>query len=205
MPKITKLTQQKRHPDRYSVYLDGAFAFGLSSLDVSNAGLREGQSILDTEVDQWVRLSEEGAWYNKAIGLISYRRRSRHELDDYFRRQQVDPELANKVIDHLVAIGLVDDQAFASAWVADRQLLRPRSTRMLQVELMKKGIARDVIKAVLDELEPDSELDQLVSLIEIKRRQSRYEDPHKLMGYLARQGYGYDAIKKALARLDDES
>jgi SOS response regulatory protein OraA/RecX len=51
----------------------------------------------------------------------------------------------------------------------------------------------------------DSELDQLVRLIEVKRRQSRYGDPQKLLGYLARQGYGYDTIKKALMRLDEDS
>ncbi len=204
MPQITNLVQQKRHPDRYSVYLDGAFAFGLSSLDVSNAGLRMGHVVSTTEVDEWVRLSEEGSWYNKAIGLISYRRRSRHELQEYFRRKDVDDELSSKVIERLETIGLIDDRGFAAAWIADRQLLRPRSTRMLQVELMKKGISRDDIKEALATIEPDSEITQLMQLIETKRRQSRFHDSQKLMGFLARQGYGYDAIKKALARLDDQ-
>ncbi len=204
MPQVTKLVQQKRHPDRYSIYLDGVFAFGLSSLDVSNAGLRVGRSVSADEVASWIRLSDEGSWYNKAIGLISYRRRSRKELQDYFRRKDIDDELSIKVIGRLETAGLVDDAAFASAWIADRQLLRPRSTRMLEVELMKKGIARELIKSALEELDSDTEIEQLISIIEAKHRQSRYADPQKLMGYLARQGYSYDIIKKALARSVDD-
>ncbi len=55
-----------------------------------------------------------------------------------------------------------------------------------------------IIKSVLEEDETD-ELNVLLVEVDKKRRQSRYQDDAKLMQYLARQGYGYEDIKKALA------
>jgi SOS response regulatory protein OraA/RecX len=68
---------------------------------------------------------------------------------------------------------------------------------------MQKGVARDIIAGALAELGDEGQDQMLVDLIEKKRLQTRYQDPDKLMQYLARQGFGYDQIKKALARLDD--
>jgi regulatory protein len=140
MPQVTRLIQQKRHPDRYSIYLDGAFAFGLSSLDLSNSGLREGQLLSVEDIDNWIRLSEEGSWYNRVVGLISYRRRSRREITDYLHRKDVEDELITKLLDRLEGIGLLDDRAFAAAWIADRRLLRPRSNRHHQRFIIGTGV-----------------------------------------------------------------
>jgi SOS response regulatory protein OraA/RecX len=59
-----------------------------------------------------------------------------------------------------------------------------------------------VIRQVLEEDET-TDRDTLKQLVIKKRQQSRYQDDTRLMQYLARQGYGYDDIKKAL-RGDDE-
>lgn len=203
MPIITKLVQQKRHPDRYSVYLDGVFSFGLSSLDVSTSGLRSGMLVSNEQVNNWQRFSEEGNWYNRAVNLISYRRRSQKEVVDYLKTKDVDDEVIKHVVERLTDLNLINDRDFADAWIADRQLLRPRSTKMLVVELMKKGISRDIIKDAISGIDHDFVVEQLMKIIESKRKQTKYADDQKLMGYLARQGYEYEVIKKALKRLDD--
>ena len=38
----------------------------------------------------------------------------------------------------------------------------------------------------------------------IAKKRSKYPDEQKFMQYLARQGFGYDAIKSALATADEE-
>lgn len=203
MPKITDIKQQKRSTERFSLYIDGRYSFSLGDLALSNSGLRIGQELSGDEVERWQSQALEAKAYNAALGQLSYRRRSRRELADYLKRKEYDEEISASVIRRLEDLGLIDDAAFASAWIADRQLLRPRSRRTLQVELMKKGIERDTIADALSQVSEDSQLDALTGLIERKRRQSAYADPQKLMAFLARQGYGYDQIKKALARLND--
>lgn len=203
MPRITDIKQQQRSSERFSVYVDGRYSFSLGDLALSNSGLHIGQELTGDEVERWQSHALEAKAYNAAIGQLSYRRRSRREIFDYLRRKEYEEVISLSVIRRLEDLGLIDDAAFAAAWIADRQLLRPRSRRTLQVELMKKGIERDIIADALSLVSEDSQLDALTDLIERKRRQSAYTDPKKLMAFLARQGYGYDQIKKALARLDE--
>lgn len=203
MPTITDIKQQKRSPERFSLYVEGCYSFSLSDLALSNSGLRAGQTLTVAEVEYWQSKALEAKAYHAAMGQLSYRRRSRRELADYLHRKDYDEEMMAGVIARLESLGLIDDEAFASAWIADRQLLRPRSKRTLQTELMQKGVDRETITLALSEVTDEDQLEVLVGLIERKRRQSAYQDPKKLMAFLSRQGYGYDQIKKALARLDE--
>ncbi len=203
MPTITDIKQQKRSTERFSLYVDGRYSFSLSDLALSNSGLCAGQTLTVAEVEHWQSKALEAKAYHAAMGQLSYRRRSRRELVDFLRRKDYDEEMAAGVITRLELLGLIDDAAFAAAWIADRQLLRPRSKRTLRTELMQKGIDRETITLALSEVTDEGQLEVLVGLIERKRRQSAYQEPQKLMSFLARQGYAYDQIKKALARLDE--
>jgi regulatory protein len=203
VPVITDIKQQKRNEARYSVYVDGRYAFSLSDLDLSNSGLRLRAELTQDQVEWWQAQSLESKAYAAALRQISLRRRSERELSDYLKRKEYEPDTITSVLERLRDLGLMDDAAFASAWIADRQLLRPRSRRTLEQELMQKGIAREIIRDALAELDEDAQADVLMNMIERKRRLSQYQDPQKLMAYLGRQGFGYEEIKKALARLDD--
>lgn len=202
MPIISDIKRQKRSQDRFSLYVDGKYSFSLGDLALSNSGLRVGHVLNAAEVEHWQSQALEAKAYFAALGQLSYRRRSRRELADYLSRKDYDEDIADAVLSRLESLGLVDDAAFAAAWIADRQLLRPRSTRTLFGELRQKGIATEIINDSLTVIDESSELNVLTDLIERKRRQSAFADPQKLMGFLARQGYAYDRIKKALARLD---
>jgi regulatory protein len=123
------------------------------------------------------------------------RPRSEWELADYFRRKGIDETAASGIADRLRALDLLNDLAFARAWVSNRRLLRATSKRRLILELKQKHVAEDVIREVLEEDETD-ERDQLRTLIAKKR--VRYPDRQKFMQYLARQGFGFDDIKSVL-------
>lgn len=68
----------------------------------------------------------------------------RHLVDAGYR-----PELVAGAVERLVELGLLDDDAFARAWVASRDRARPRGERALRRELVLKGIADETIRAVL--------------------------------------------------------
>ncbi len=140
--------------------------------------------------------------YEAAMRQLSYRRRSMSELTTYLMRHDYSLDVTSEVVRRLVAYGLIDDMAFARAWVADRRLLRPKSKRALAAELGAKGIERTIINTVLRESDPNEDIQVLTALIERKRRLTQYSDPQKLMAHFARQGYDYGQIKEALSRLD---
>ena len=61
------------------------------------------------------------------------------------------PELVDQAISRLVRQGYLDDDAFARAWVESRDRARPRGERALRTELSQRGVAREIIDAVLAE------------------------------------------------------
>lgn len=202
MPRITDIKRQKRNENRYSIYIDDAYVFSLTDLDMSGSSLRVGQEIAAADIEYWQKHSFESKAYNQALGYIEYRRRSRREVDIYLARKDYEPEMVAVVLDRLASFGLLDDKAFAEAWLADRRALRPRSNRMLSQELRAKGVDRAIIDEVLDESEDDP-VDILVAMIQKKRQLARFTDDQKLIAYLGRQGFSYAEIKEALSRLDD--
>ena len=198
---ITAIKQQVKRQGRYSVYVDGKFAFGLSEAALISSGLASGQELTPAQFEAHKKAAGLDKAYGNALRYVVMRPRSTWELRDYFRRKQVDDEGATQIITRLESLGLVNDRAFAEAWVANRRLLKPVSKRRLQLELRQKHVASNIIDEVLAEDETD-ERDTLRQLIAKKR--SRYADPQKLMQYLARQGFGCDDIKTALSELAEE-
>jgi regulatory protein len=57
--------------------------------------------------------------------------------------------LVDQVVARLVALGYLDDAAFARAWVESRDRSRPRGGLALRQELARKGVERDVVETVM--------------------------------------------------------
>lgn len=195
--KITDIKQQVKRQGRYSIYVDGTFAFGLSELALINSGIRIGLELTAEELDNLKQDAHIDKAYNLALGQVARRPRSEWEMRDYLRRKDYDPELITQLVKRLFDAGFLDDHDFARRWVETRRLLRQTSKRRLQQELRAKRVSDDVITNVLAEDQTD-ESAVLRAVIEKKRTQSRYQDNEKLMAYLLRQGYNYEDIKNVL-------
>ena len=193
--KITAITAQVKRAGRYSVYVEGKFAFGLGGNDLLSLGLVSGQELTEEELANLKEESELGKLYDKTLNLLSFRPRSEWELKSYLKRKQQSPAVIEKILNRLSKYGYVDDLQFAQRWVENRRLLKPISTLKLRAELKQKNIANNIIDEVL-KADTTDETEVLKELIE--RKAKRYPDRQKLMAYLARQGFRYDNIKKAL-------
>lgn len=200
---ITAIKQQERLKGWYSIYVDDNYAFSLSADALLAERLHTGQEIDAAQLKAYKKLSADDKAYNLSLAYVARRMRSRHELTDYFRRKGYDEALAEQIMRRLEKLRLVDDAAFAEAWVRNRRLLKPVSKRRLTQELRQKRVADDIIEQTLAEDETD-ERTVLHELIARKRKQSRYQDDLKLMRYLAGQGFSYDDIKAAMHEPEEE-
>jgi len=199
--KITKIAQQAKQRERYSIFVDEKYAFSLSEQALLDSRLTSGTELTKEQVAEYKQLSSDDKLYNRTLRWIAMRSRSVWETEFYLKRKDASPEQIEQIVNKLSMLGFLDDKAFAEAFVHDRRTLRSMSTRRLQLELKKKHVPADIIDQVLQEDETD-EPDMLRELIIRKRQQSKYrEDDLKLMQYLARQGFGYGDIKDALAEL----
>ena len=195
--RITAIKQQVKDQNRYSIFIDDEFSFGMSELSLIESGITKGQELTDVELAKYKDTAELDLAYNKALGLISRRLRSEWEIKDYLRRKKYAPEQIDAIVARLYKRSWLNDEAFARMWVENRRLLKSASARRITQELKAKRVSEDTIRSVL---ENDSNTDSAIlkELISSKRKQSRYQDDQKLLAYLMRQGYNYADVKQQM-------
>lgn len=200
---ITKITQQAKHANRYSIYIEEKYSFSLSEAALLESKLVNGQELSEEQVEEYKQLSSDDKLYNRALNYVALRPRSVWEVEFYLKRKDSPAPLIEQITNKLIRLGLLDDKKFAEAFVHDRRLLRSSSVRKITLELRKKHVPGNIIEQVIKEDETD-ENELLRNLIAKKRQQSKYKDDDlKLMQYLARQGFNYGDIKDALAVTED--
>ncbi|WP_244928669.1 regulatory protein RecX [Nocardioides sp. W7] len=122
--------------------------------------------------------------------------RSRQQLSDKLAAKNVPVEIATRLLDRFEEVGLVDDGAFARAWVASRGAGggKALAKRALAQELRRKGIDDEVAREALGEIDPGDEEQAARVLVRKKLRTlTRVDDTvatRRLVGMLARKGYG---------------
>jgi len=146
------------------------------------------------------------------LDALTGQARSRRELRDKLARRDVPPELAERLLDRFTEVGLVDDDAFARAWVESRQRSRGLARRALAQELRRKGVDDETARSALDDLDPADEETAARALVRKKLRSLRGVDPttatRRLVGLLARKGYpagmAFALVREELGAVDDD-
>ena len=135
--------------------------------------------------------------------------KTRQQLADLLDQRGVPDDAAETVLDRFTEVGLIDDAAFARAWVSSRQSGRGLARRALSAELRAKGVEADVAAEAVEAVGEDDERETARRLVVRKlgamRRLDRATATRRLMGMLARKGYN-GGLAAAVIReaLDDD-
>ena len=141
------------------------------------------------------------------LRLLTLAPRTRAQLADALRKRGIPDETADEVLGRFEDVGLIDDAAFARAWIESRHYSRGLAGRALSAELKRRGVGADEIRAAIDEqLSPDAEASAARRLIDRKLESTRGLPPEqrtrRLAGLLARKGYpaglAFRVIREAL-------
>jgi regulatory protein len=207
---ITKIEFQRRNPRRRSVYLDGKFAFGVDEEVISNLGLEKGGEIGEKEIRDILKQKGESEAKEAALRFLSFRRRTEKEVRDKLKKRGFDNRTIRSTIERLKDYDLINDAEFAIAWVKERLAYKPRGKKLLRQELWKKGIKKEIIDQVTEELCRDEEKAALELLEKIQRRYRNLEPQvarRRIYSLLMRRGFSYNNVKHAMEdlMLDKES
>ena len=141
------------------------------------------------------------------LDQLTGRARSRRELADKLAAKNVPGDVATRLLDRFEEVGLIDDEAFARAWISSRQPGKGLARRALAQELRRKGIDDEVARTALDEIDPADEEEAARVLVRKKLRTLQRADDltatRRLVAMLARKGYGsglaFAVVKDELA------
>lgn len=137
-----------------------------------------------------------------ALDLLTAAPRTRAQLGEAMRRRAVPADVAAEVLDRFGEVGLIDDAAFAQAWVTSRQAARGLAPRALADELRKKGVDEPVIAEAVSAV-PRDDVESTARALVRRRTRSMIGLPtevkvRRLAGMLARKGYPGDIAIRAV-------
>jgi len=203
MRKITALEVQKRNPNRVNVHLDGEFAFGLARIVA--AWLRVGQELSDEKIEQLQAEDSRERAFQQAMLFLSYRARSESEIRQNLRKHEISEPVIEQTLERLRQDGLANDNQFARAWVENRSAFRPRSRRLMAMELRQKGLSDEAVSSAIADVN-----DEALAYEAAQKKVARYKDLEwnefrkKLSDFLARRGFSYSVVAPVVTRLWNE-
>ncbi|GCE26546.1 regulatory protein RecX [Dictyobacter alpinus] len=206
--RITSLQPQANNPERTSVFVDGRFLMGVSTLIVLKMGLRINQVLSPAQVQQLEQEEALQKAVDRGMNFLSFRPRSREEVRRYLRRKETPAELIDTVLERLDQLDLINDESFASFWIESRERFRPKGAQAIKSELKMKGVKKEVI----DEVVSDDQDEELALRAGRKKAQSLLRQPDmdhntfrtRLGPFLQRRGFSYEVTKHAVQHLWDE-
>ena len=204
MKKITAIEVQKRSPNRVNIHLDGEFAFGLARIVA--AWLRVGQEISEEKIDQLQAEDARERAFQQAMLFLSYRARSESEIRQNLRKHEIPEPVIEQTLERLRQDGLANDNQFAQAWVENRSAFRPRSRRMMAVELRQKGLDDEAVSSAIENVD-----DEALAYEAAQKRVARLkglewnEFRKKMSDFLARRGFSYSVIVPVVTHMWNEA
>ncbi|MBR2996895.1 RecX family transcriptional regulator [Candidatus Saccharibacteria bacterium] len=188
---VTELRQGVKNPNRVNVFIDGKYEFSLDVTQVVEYKLKKGMKLTAEQVAEYKKASEYGKLYQRTLEWVLTRPRSERETRDYLRKKIYDKKLDNnyieKIIEKLKLKKYLDDEKFAEWYVENRFVKKGVSIKRLKMELMKKGVKRELAEATINKIGRGDETE--IKKIVAKKR-TRYDD-ERLISYLVRQGFDY--------------
>ena len=160
----------------------------------------------DTDAVPAAPADPEAAARQICLRLLTLAPRTRAQLADALQRRHIPGPAAEAVLDRFTEAGLIDDPAFARAWVESRHHGRGLSRRALSTELRRRGVADEDVQEAVELVGPDQEVatarQLIASRVAATRGQPSATRVRKLMGVLARKGYGaalaYRVVREAV-------
>jgi regulatory protein len=116
-------------------------------------------------------------------------------------RKETFFNFSDAIIERLIQKGYLDDFKFTEYYVENRFVKKGISKKRLQMELMKKGVSREIIEQVL-EVSSRNDEEEIMKMIAKKR--NKYDD-EKLIQYLCRQGFHFETVRNLVQTYGTDS
>ncbi len=198
-----KLTYKKGKGDKIHISIDGEYTLTVDEMYFASLYLKDGQEISEEEYAELEETVNIRRAYNCAVSLLSRRDHSKKELLEKLRKKGF-ANGAESAVEKLAAGGYVDDERFCRLYANELIRLKGYGKRRVEQELYLKGIDRDIIYSVLEEVSFDNEA--LSDIIKRKylNRLSDEKGRRRVINALHRLGYSFGEIRDALKSIDEE-
>ena len=214
-----KLTAKPGKGEKIHLSLDGEYIATVNADYWFTCGIKSGSEVTPEQLEELLTESARRKMMNKALDLLSMRDYSRRELSDklvtkaWEKKEQKDMDLgslkqqASDICDRLEELGLLNEERFARSYVDELIRRKHLSKSGLKTALIQKGVPRDIIETVLEEVDVDP-VEQIRELLATKFKNRDFSDEKqktRTVNALLRLGYRYNEIHAAMGEwMEDE-
>ena len=198
---VTQISEVSK--SRFRIYLDGQFAFILYKGELRQFQIKEDQELSEESYRQIMTQILPRRAKLRSMNLLQSRDYTRRQLEDKLRQGEYPDACIEEAIAYVESYGYIDDRRYAREFIEYN--MQAKSRTRIETDLMRKGIAKDVIREAFTELEnlgvEQDEMSMICDLLKKKKycadTASRQEQ-QKMYGFLYRKGFRSDAIARAL-------
>lgn len=145
------------------------------------------------------------------LRLLAASPRPRAKLAEALRQRDIPDEVAERVLDRLTEVGLIDDAAYAENFVRIKHRDRGLGRSALRAELRRQGVDPELSGSAVDQLDQQDERRRAAELVAKRLPGAIGAGPlaarRRLLGQLARRGYPADlaasVVDEAISRHGD--
>lgn len=200
---VTSIEEQKHNKNRYSVFIDGRYSFSLDDETLYKSKLKLGDTVTEEIASRLIADAQYASCKEYGFKLVSNKPYTARMLADKLKEKDFDASVAESVCARFCELGLIDDEAYARAYISDASKLKQKGKRLIKTELLRKGIDKTVADELLEDFENPDGLEKIIS----RKLKGEVPDRKKLNNLFAacmRKGYNADEIKRALKKYTDE-
>ena len=201
MPKITKITQQKKLQERFNLFVDGKFELGVDGSLIVKYDIKPGDEYTDSlkhdlENDDRIEIA-----YIGLINFIAFRERCEQEVKDWLYKKKYH-DLSDELIARLTDRNYLNNTRFARLFIKDRVKIQGWGPIRLRNELNAKRISKQIIESEIEAIREEYDFNQLAYDLALRKLKNienpTYKDKKRLWSMLQRRGFEGSSISFAL-------
>lgn len=199
MKKITEIRENKRNKNRVSIFADDHFLFACEKELIYKHHIKKGDPVDEKVLKELI--AEDDYIKAREVGLrqLETSFKTEKQIKDKLREKEFDEEIITLVLEKFREYQLVDDKKYTEMFLKEK--LRSRGLRKASYELSQKGISKELVREVSEELntydleEASCRTHGIKKYEQLRRRETDpFKLKNKLFTFLSSKGYDYDLI-----------
>lgn len=188
---------------RYKIDIDGQFRFVLYRGELHTYHVKEGERISDEFLKEILSEVLPKRARLRSMNLLKGREYTEYQLREKLRQGLYPDAVINDAVEYVKSYHYVDDRRYAKDYIV--YYSESRSRGRIEQDLLRKGISKELIRAVYEEDLGEEELPDEILLMEkwlekknYSKENADYREKQKMGAFLYRKGFSLDNIEKIL-------
>lgn len=199
--EVTNLVEVSKA--RTKVYIDNEFAFVLYKGELRLYHIKAGNELAQNEYDEITKKVLPKRAKLRSMNLLKSREYTEKQLRDKLSQGYYPEYIINEAIEYVKSFHYIDDSRYAEQYI--HYNLSMKSRKRMEMDLMKKGICKEIMNQVFENLEEGESEEQELALIRKAVAKKKYEpetatvqEKQKLYAFLYRKGFSSENIRKVI-------